>query len=134
MYQADRATAEVFRTFTGIAIILACIGLFGLATYTIQQRTREIGIRKVLGASQIGLLGLLIKNLVFLMMVALVFSIPLTYWAINNWLANFAYHIDISPLIFLKAGAIACLFMLIAVSYQAFKISGLNPVETLKEV
>ena len=133
MYLADRATASVFRTFTGIAILLACIGLFGLATYTIQQRTREIGIRKILGATQIGLLGLLLKNLVIILSLSLVLSIPLTWWAITKWLNNFAYHIDINPMIFLKSGLIAFIFLVVAVSYQALKIVGLNPVETLKD-
>ena len=118
--------------FAVIAVLIASLGLFGLVAFTTEQRTKEIGIRKVLGASINQVLVLLSKEFLFLVCVAFIISIPVTWWAMHNWLNNFAYRINISWLTFLVAGLLAMLIALLAISFLAIKAAIANPVKSLR--
>ena len=132
LYEADLSTQKVFNLFTYIAILIAFVGLFSLAAYIIQLRTKEISVRKVLGASLPQIFMLLSKNFIQLVLLALLLSIPVTYYTIQYWLENFAYHIDIEWLTFVKAGGIALFLVLLAISYQSIRIALVNPAIALK--
>jgi putative ABC transport system permease protein len=115
-----------------IAILISCLGLFGLATYTTQVKTREIGIRKVLGASVAGVTGMLAKDFVKLVAIAVIIATPMGWYAMNKWLQDFAYRTSIGVWVFLAAGAIAIAIALITVSSQAIRAALANPVKSLK--
>jgi len=131
-YRNDRRFAALFSVFAGLAILIACLGLFGLASFSARQRTKEIGIRKVLGASVAGIVGLLSKEFVKLVLLANLIAWPIAYFTMNNWLQDFAYRIDIGWWVFALAGGIALLIALITVSTQAIKAALANPVEALR--
>jgi putative ABC transport system permease protein len=132
MYAAEEKTGQIFTMFAVIAVLIASLGLFGLVAFTTEQRTKEIGIRKVLGASINQVLVLLSKEFLLLVCVAFIISIPITWWAMHNWLNNFAYRIDISWWIFLIAGSLAVLIALMAISFLAIKAAVANPVKSLR--
>jgi putative ABC transport system permease protein len=132
LYQAEQKTGQVFTLFAILAIIIASLGLFGLVAFTTEQRTKEIGIRKVLGASVNQVLFLLSKKFLSLVCIAFVISIPLTWWAMHNWLNNFAYRISINWWVFLMAGLLAVLIALLTISFQAVKAALANPVKSLR--
>ena len=117
---------------SGIALVLACLGLFGLTALTVTRRTKEIGIRKVLGASVSGVVYLLSKEFMLLVLAANLLAWPLAYLAMQRWLEDFAYHIDLSLWIFLLAGLAAFAIALLTVSYQAIKAALANPVDSLR--
>lgn len=131
-YAAEQNIGTILNIFALLTILVACLGLFGLATYTAEQRTKEIGIRKVLGASVISVTKMLSKDFVKLVFIACLIAFPLAWWAMNKWLQSFAYRIDISWWIFLAAAFIAILIALITVSFQAIKAAIANPVESLR--
>jgi len=131
-YKAEDRLASVFGVFTYITIILAALGLFGLAAFTIEQRTKEIGIRKVLGASVTSINNLLSKDFLKLVFLAIVIASPVAWWAMHNWLQNFAYRITISWWIFAAAGFVAILTAVITVSYHAIRAAIANPVDSLR--
>jgi ABC-type antimicrobial peptide transport system permease subunit len=131
-YKSDQRTVMLFNVFAGIAIFISCLGLFGLATYTAQVKTKEIGIRKVLGASVSGIVKLLSADFLKLVIVAIVIATPIALWAINKWLADFAYRINISWKVFATAGILALLIALITISFQAIKAAVANPVKSLR--
>ncbi len=131
-YVADRKVGRLFGIAAGLAILIACLGLFGLASYTAAQRTKEIGIRKVLGASVAGILSLLSKDFVKLVVVANVIAWPVAWYAMNRWLQDFAYRINIGWWVFALAGSMALLVALLTVSTQAIKAALTNPVEALR--
>ena len=131
-YHAEARFARVFDLFSALAVLIACLGLFGLAAFTAEQRTKEIGIRKVLGASVTGIMVLLSKEFVRLVLVALVLATPVAVLAMNRWLETFAYHIAISWQIFLLAGVAALGIALLTVSYQAIRAALADPVESLR--
>jgi putative ABC transport system permease protein len=108
------------------------LGLFGLATFTAEQRTKEIGIRKVLGASVVNITTLLSKDFLKLVLIAIVIASPIAYYFMQKWLQDFAYRIEISWWIFAVAGAISLLIALLTVSYQAIKAALMNPVKSLR--
>ena len=118
--------------FAGLAIFISCLGLFGLASFTAEQRTKEIGIRKVMGATVFNLWRLLSKDFVLLVVVAFVIAAPMTYYFLNNWLQNYQYRVSISWWIFAVAGAGAIFITLLTVSYQAIKVALLDPVKSLR--
>jgi len=122
----------VFAAFTGIGIFVACLGLFGLVSYTIVQRTKEIGIRKVLGSSVNGILTLLYKDFAMLVGVAFVVSIPFGWYFIYKWLEGYAFRIDISWTLFLLPFLIVLIVAFVTVSYLSFKAALMNPVKSLK--
>ncbi|WP_298247318.1 ABC transporter permease [uncultured Christiangramia sp.] len=132
MYARDRRTATVALIFAGLAIFVACLGLFGLAAFMAEQRTKEIGIRKILGASVTGIIGLLSKDFVKLVFIALIIAFPLAYWLAYKWLQEFVYRIEINWQIFLYAGLVALLIAITTVSFQALKAAISNPVNSLK--
>lgn len=132
LYKAEQKQREIFSVFAFIAIFVACLGLFGLATYAAEQRTKEIGIRKVLGASEAGIVALLSKDFLKLVMIGFILAVPPGYYMMKHWLQDFAYRITIDAWIFIMAGVIALLIALATVSYQAIKAALANPVESLR--
>ena len=131
-YQADQRFGKVFGFFTGLAILVACLGLFGLASFTTLQRTKEIGIRKVLGASVLGILKLLYKEFALLLVIAFLISIPIAWFTTSNWLQGYAFRIDIHWSFFLLPFILIVLIALITVSFQSVKASLANPVKSLR--
>lgn len=132
LYEAEQNQSELFSIFSGLAIFIACLGLFGLATFNTLQRVKEIGIRKVLGASVRSILSLLSKEIVVLIIVANLIAWPIAWFLMNKWLDTFAYHVDMSLLIYLISGVIAVLVALITVSTQTVKAAMTNPSNTLR--
>lgn len=131
-YAAESRVSVLSQYFSGLAIIISCLGLFGLAMFTIERKRKEIGIRKVLGASVSGIVGMLSKQFLSLVIFSLVIAVPLAYYGMNKWLENFAYRIDLSIWIFLLAGALTIVIALLTVSFQAIRAAVANPVESLK--
>ncbi|MEJ7683120.1 MAG: FtsX-like permease family protein [Segetibacter sp.] len=132
LYKTEQRTAQVFALFAGLAILLACLGLFALTAYATAQRTKEIGIRKVLGASVSNIVGMLSKDFLKLVLTAAFIAFPVAWWVMNKWLQDFAYRINISWWIFMVAGLVAVLIALITVSFQAIKAAVANPVKSLR--
>lgn len=132
MYRQERRVGTVALAFALLAIIIACLGLFGLATYIAEQRTKEIGIRKVLGASVTNIVKMLSKDFVKLVMLAFVIATPIAWWFMNQWLQDFAFRINLSWLIFVATGAVALVVALITLSFQAIRAAVANPVDSLK--
>ena len=132
-YQSQQRTGTLFTTFAAIAIFISCLGLFGLATYTAQVKTKEIGIRKVLGASVGSVVQLISKDFLKLVIIATVIATPLAYWSMNKWLRGFAYRINISWWMFTLAVAVIMLIALITVSFQSIKAAIANPVKSLRK-
>ncbi|MEA5427179.1 ABC transporter permease [Arcicella lustrica] len=131
-YQSEQKISVILSIFSGLTIFVACLGLFGLATFTAEQRTKEIGVRKVLGASVSQIVTLLSKEFLKLVLVACCFAFPLGYWLMNKWLQDFAYRIEISAWIFVLAGILALFIALLTISYQAIKAALANPVTSLR--
>jgi predicted permease len=132
LYKADRQTSSLILIFAIIAIAISCLGLFGLAAFAAEQRTKEIGIRKVLGATVANITALISKDFVKLVCIAIIIATPLSLIAMNTWLQSFAYRINISWWIFLAAAIIAILIALLTVSFHAIKAAVANPVESLR--
>ncbi|MGN6493731.1 MAG: ABC transporter permease [Agriterribacter sp.] len=132
IYSAEQKVGKLAISFSILAILIACLGLFGLAAYIAEQRTKEIGIRKVLGANVSNLVAMLSKDFLKLVAIAAVIAFPLAWWAMHSWLQNFAYRINISWWIFIAAGATALLIALLTVSFQAIKAALANPVKSLR--
>jgi len=132
LYDGDRNFARIIGSFTTIAIIICCLGLFGLSAFTAEQRIKEIGVRKVLGASVSEILLMLTKNFSFLVLVAFMFAAPLGWYFMNRWLDAFAFRINIGATILLTAGLVTLIFTLLVVSYQSLRAATTNPVNTLR--
>jgi putative ABC transport system permease protein len=132
LYKTESRTAQLFSAFSTIAITLACLGLFAMAAFTTLQRTKEIGIRKVLGASIINITGLLSKDFLQLVAIAAILAFPISWFAMNKWLEDFAYRIRMSWMVFAGAALLAILIALATVSYQAIKTAITNPVKSLR--
>ncbi len=132
MYESERVSAKIFAVFSVLAIIIACVGLFGLAAYTAYQRTKEIGVRKVLGASVPNIVLLLSKDFARLVGWAFLIAAPIAYLVMENWLQNFAFRIELGITIFLISGLIALLVALLTVSFQAISAAVTNPVNSLR--
>jgi putative ABC transport system permease protein len=132
LYTAEKKTGQLFSLFAIVSILIASLGLFGLVAYTTEQRTREIGIRKVLGASVQQVLILVSKDFLYLVLIAFVIAIPATWWAMTKWLEDFAYRTTVSWWIFLAAGIVALLIAVFTVSIQAIKAALANPVKSLR--
>ncbi|NDU97656.1 ABC transporter permease [Spirosoma terrae] len=131
-YQQDRQYGILFSIFSSLAIFIACLGLFGLATFSAQQRTKEIGVRKVVGASVFSIVALLSKDFLKLVFIAIVVASPLAWYVMTQWLNDFAYKIDLSWWIFALAGLLAIAIALITVSFQSVKAALMNPVKSLR--
>ncbi len=132
LYKSEQQQGSLFTIFACIAIFIACLGLFGLSAFTITQRVKEIGIRKVLGASTAGIVTLLSKDFLKLVMIAAVIAFPVAWFAMHSWLQDFAYRISIEWWIFLIAGFIAALVALATISFQAIRAALANPVKSLR--
>ncbi len=132
LYEAEQRTSKLSTYFAILAILISCLGLFGLVSYAIEQRTKEIGIRKVLGASVPKLFVLLTTDFTKLVMISLTVSLPIGWFSMNKWLDNYAYRVDLSIWIFVFAAAIALLIALVTVSYQSVRASIRNPVQALR--
>lgn len=132
MYQAEQRLGRLFGWFAGLAVCIACLGFLGLAAFSAERRTKELGIRKVLGASVSGLVGLLAKDFAVLVVVGAVVATPLAYLAMERWLENFAYHIPLGVGVFLSAAVLAFVLALLVVGVQAWRAARANPVEALR--
>lgn len=131
-YETETLITRLVNVFTTITIFICCMGLYGLVSQVVVQRTKEIGIRKVLGASVASITALLSKDFLKLVLMAIVIGSPVAYYVMNKWLSDFAYRIEISWWTFALAGASAIVVCLLTVSYQAIKAALMNPVESLK--
>jgi len=132
LYKSEQTEQTLFTIFSLLAIVIACIGLFGLASYSTLQRTKEISIRKVLGAMPRNIIMILSKDFLILVVIASLIAFPIAWWAMYKWLQNFSYRVDISWWIFLSAGLIAAMIAMLTISYQAIKAAIANPVNSLK--
>lgn len=130
-YRNDERFARLFSLFAGLATVIACLGLFGLASFTAQQRTKEIGVRKVLGASVGSVVALLSKDFLVLVAGAFVIAVPIAYYLMSQWLQDFAYRIDLGPQVFLWAGLVAVVIAVLTVSYQSIRAALADPVKSL---
>jgi putative ABC transport system permease protein len=132
LYQSEQKQATIFTVFACIAIFIACLGLFGLSAFAISQRIKEIGVRKVLGANVQGIVALLSKDFLKLVGIAAVLAFPVAWYAMNNWLKDFAYRISIQWWVFIVAGILAAMIAFVTVSFQAIKAAVSNPVKSLR--
>lgn len=132
MYESEQQLSKIVAVFAFLAIFIACMGLIGLATFIAQQRTKEIGIRKVLGASIPGLVYLLCKDFGALIAIAFILSAPLAWYVMHGWLADFAYSISIGASVFLWAALLILVIATLSIIYQASRVAVINPVDTLK--
>ena len=132
LYRVEQRMGQLFVSFSTLAILIACLGLFGLATYAAEQRTKEIGIRKVLGAGISTIAGMLSKDFVRLVLVAILIASPAAWLAMHKWLQGFAYRTDISIWVFVAAGMIALFIAILTVSVQTIRAASANPVKSLK--
>ncbi len=132
LFKVEMLIGKLSRVFAILAIIISCLGLFGLAAYTAERRTKEIGIRKVLGASVSGITGLLSKDFLQLVIISALIAFPLAWWAMHNWLQDFAYRINISWWVFALAGFLAIVIALITISFQSVRAAIANPVKSLR--
>ena len=131
-YKAEARLSNILITFTAFAVLIASLGLFGLATFMAVQRTKEIGIRKVLGASVQNIALLLSKDFIKLVLLAIVIALPIAWWAVNSWLQSFAYRVGMEWWLFAAAGLFVVLIALLTISYQAVKAAIANPARSLK--
>lgn len=131
-YQTEITLSRIINSFTGVAILISCLGLFGLAAFSAEQRNKEIAVRKVLGASVPGLVQLLSNDFIKLVAISFVIATPVAWWAMNKWLQSFVYRIDLSWWIFALAGLLALLIAIFTVSFQAIKAAIANPVKSLR--
>lgn len=132
LYEAEQRQATLFTAFACVAILIACLGLFGLSAFAISQRIKEIGVRKVLGANLQSIVTLLSKDFLKLVAIAAVMAFPIAWWAMNNWLKDFAYRINIAWWVFLAAGIVAAIIAFVTVSFQAIRAANANPVKSLR--
>ena len=132
LYRTELRAGVVFASFAGLAIIIACLGLFGLASHTAERRTKEIGVRKVLGASESKLVLLLVRDIVYLIIIAVAIACPIAYLMMKEWLTSFAYRTDVGAITFIATAIGALIIAIATVSYQAIKVAVANPINALK--
>lgn len=131
-YQSETRVSALSKYFAGLAIIISCLGLFGLAAFTAQKRRKEIGIRKVIGASTSGIISMLSAEYLKLVLIALLIAFPVSWWLMNGWLQGFAYRINISPFVFVVVAAAVMVLTLFTISFQSIKAAVANPVKSLR--
>jgi putative ABC transport system permease protein len=131
-YRSEQNFKTLFSVMTGLSLLIACLGMFGLVAFTVEQRTKEIGVRKVLGATVANVVTLLSRDFVKLVVVGNVVALPIAYWVMHKWLQNFAYHTDMSASIFVSAVVLALLVAVLTVSWQAVAAAIANPVDSLR--
>jgi len=132
LYASEQRVSVLSQWFAGIAILISCLGLFGLAAFTAQKRQKEIGIRKVVGASVSNIATMLSADFLKLVLIAFFITVPVSIWVLDKWLQSFSYRIHINATIFLITGGAIVLITLITVSFQAIKAALMNPVKSLK--
>jgi putative ABC transport system permease protein len=132
LYQSDNQMSAVVTIMAGLAILISCMGLFGLAAITTRRKTKEIGIRKVLGATEMELTVLLSRNFTMLIVLSFIIASPVTYYLLLKWLEGFAYRITINPLLFLAGGILALVIALMTISYHTIRSARGNPVDAIK--
>lgn len=133
IHQKDMQLGRVFSAFSFLALLISCMGLFGLVAFATVRRTKEIGIRKVLGATVLNIVGLISKEFLMLVLIALILVVPLSWYGMHRWLENFAYHISLKPWIFAQAGLIAVVVAMLTISYQSIKAALADPVASLRD-
>jgi putative ABC transport system permease protein len=131
-YRSEQRIGQIFISFSTLAILIACLGLFGLAAYAAEQRNKEIGIRKVLGASVSTIVGMLSMDFIKLVLISIVISSPLAWLIMSKWLQDFAYRINMQWWILAMAGGVAVLIAFVTISFQSIKAALANPVESLR--
>ena len=131
-YRAEQRVGKIFIVFTSLAIVIACLGLFGLAAYAAEQRTKEIGIRKILGASVATIAGMLSFDFIKLVFIAILISLPAGWFLMNKWLQDFAYRVNIQWWVLVLAGSTAIFIAFITISFQSIKAALSNPVNSLR--
>jgi putative ABC transport system permease protein len=131
-YLAESNLGKVFTIFAALSIFIALLGLIGLASFSAMQRTKEIGIRKVLGASVQNIVGMFYKESVILVFIALLIASPLSWYFLDQWLGNFAYHINLGWITFIISGVIALIITILSVSFHSIKAASANPVNAIK--
>jgi putative ABC transport system permease protein len=132
MYRSEQRTGTLFNVFALIAIVISCLGLFGLATYTAQVRTKEIGVRKVLGASVPGIIQLLAADFIKLILIAIAIATPVAWYMMDKWLQDFVYKTNMGWMVFAFAGIAAIVIALVTISFQAVKAAIANPIRSLR--
>ncbi|WPU96121.1 ABC transporter permease [Mucilaginibacter sabulilitoris] len=132
LYKGEQQMGSIFNLFACLAIFISCLGLYGLSAFMAEQRTKEIGVRKVLGASIFNVVYLLSAGITRLIVIAIVIAVPLSWYAVNSWLSGFAYHIDAGWVVFLVASVAALLIAWITVSYESLKAAIVNPIKSLR--
>jgi putative ABC transport system permease protein len=132
LYRTEERMGRLFNGFTVLVIFIACLGLFGLASHTVESRTKEIGIRKVLGATVPAIVGILSKEFLMFILLANIIAWPVAYFFMSGWLKNFAFKVPLSFLIFAASGAAALFISFFTVSYQTIKAGRADPVESLR--
>ncbi len=131
-YETEMRVATLSKYFSGLAILISCLGLFGLAAFTAQKRQKEIGIRKVVGASVNSIAFMLSADFLRLVCIALVIAFPVSWWAMKTWLESFAYRIEMGYTVFLVAGASVIMITILTISFQAIRAALANPVNSLR--
>ena len=132
MYDQVNRTGKVFTLFAVLAVIVACLGLFALSAFMVEQRGKEISVRKVLGASTTQIFGLLTSNFVKLVMIAVVLALPVGYYMMRSWLSDYKYHVDITWDVYVIAGLVAVFISLLTISSESLKAGWMNPVKKLR--
>ncbi len=132
LYKSEKIAGILAAYFAGMAIFIACLGLFGLATFTAEQRTKEIGVRKVLGASVASIVTLLSRDFLKLVIIAIFLASPIAWYTMYQWLQDFAYKINMGWWVFIAAGAVAAAVAMVTVSFQSIKAALANPVKSLR--
>ncbi|HEY9004924.1 MAG TPA: FtsX-like permease family protein, partial [Ohtaekwangia sp.] len=131
-YDEDRKVSSIITIFTCIAVLISCLGLYGLSTYMAERRFKEMGVRKVMGASVNQIVTLMSSEFIKLIVIALIISVPLAWYAMDRWLEGFAYRTSIDVLVFVYAGGAAMLVALLTVSFESFKAATANPLKALR--
>lgn len=131
-YDSETRVSALSKYFAGLAIIISCLGLFGLAAFTAQKRRKEIGVRKVIGASVVNITTMLTKDFLRLIFISLLIAFPISWWLMNNWLQSYAYRISITPYVFIITGISVIVITLFTISFQSIKAAMANPVKSLR--
>ncbi len=132
LYKGEQQMGGIFNLFALFAIFISCLGLYGLSAFMAEQRTKEIGVRKVLGASLFNIVFLLSSGFTRLMLIAIAIAIPLSWFAVNSWLNSFAYHINIGWIVFFTASLTVLIIAWLTVSYESVKVAIVNPIKSLR--
>ena len=131
-YEEDRRLSKIITIFTLIAMLISCLGLYGLSTYMAERRFKEIGVRKIMGASVNQIVGLMSTEFIRLVLIAFVIAVPLAWYFMDRWLQGFAYKTSISIKVFVYAGGVALLIALLTVSFESIRAASVNPVKSLR--